>query len=312
MKIAYLSHTYKDNVHGMFTSFYDGIREFTNHEIIFLNQCTRHDYNRLKIPIEIAKDHFDMIIFAASGGSFMDSEMKQLRDSGILMVGMGLDCPRQYIKYIKEVIPNYDFYLTAGISTVEPIKKLGCKVMYFPPACREGYHRILKNVRRNKDCLYIGNVAGHPSGERRLELFNLVKQKFEVDGYGYGLKDKLIHDDFIELLNSYKIGLEFDLAEFGTWDEPVNLNHRIFEYISCGLMTIAPQREDIATVFDFDKEIIGFRNSNELLDKIKYYLDNESESKKIAKAGYARCWKDHTIKKRVVDFFSALKKERLI
>ena len=47
-------------------------------------------------------------------------------------------------------------------------------------------------------------------------------------------------------------------------------------------------------LFDINSEIVVYRNYQELDEKVKYYLQNESERVKIQNAGFERSKKDHT------------------
>ena len=56
--------------------------------------------------------------------------------------------------------------------------------------------------------------------------------------------------------------------------------------------------EGIEDLFVPDKEIVTFRNENEMMEKIKFYLKNDSLRKRIADAGKMRVLKEHTYKIR--------------
>ncbi len=77
------------------------------------------------------------------------------------------------------------------------------------------------------------------------------------------------------------------------------LNCRAFEIAGCGgfqLMTYSPA---ISQHFEIGKEVEVFRNRQELLDKIDYYLDRPEMRRQIAHAGQARAHAEHTYEKRL-------------
>jgi len=58
-------------------------------------------------------------------------------------------------------------------------------------------------------------------------------------------------------------------------------------------------RPEIYDYFEKDKEIITFKSSKDLIEKIDYYSENVRDRTKIAKAAYLRTMRDHTWDKRV-------------
>jgi spore maturation protein CgeB len=57
-------------------------------------------------------------------------------------------------------------------------------------------------------------------------------------------------------------------------------------------MMMAEYTDDLSELFEEGKEIEFFRGKNELLRKIKYYLDNEEECLNIGKEGNRRLLND--------------------
>jgi spore maturation protein CgeB len=55
---------------------------------------------------------------------------------------------------------------------------------------------------------------------------------------------------------------------------------------------MADRTEEHLEFFEEGKEAEFFASSEELLDKVKFYCNNESARKRIAEAGYERCRRD--------------------
>ena len=63
---------------------------------------------------------------------------------------------------------------------------------------------------------------------------------------------------------------------------------------------VAPYTEDIAAMFEDGKEVVLYRNEQEFVEKIEYYLSHEDERLQIANAGYERVMRDgHEVCDRV-------------
>jgi spore maturation protein CgeB len=76
-------------------------------------------------------------------------------------------------------------------------------------------------------------------------------------------------------------------------------NYRLFELPANGVMQISDGGRYLDEYFKVGDEIVRYENADELIDRIKYYLANDSERKRIALNGYRRAMKDHRIKARL-------------
>jgi spore maturation protein CgeB len=75
-------------------------------------------------------------------------------------------------------------------------------------------------------------------------------------------------------------------------------NLRLFEATGVATCLVTDWKENLAQLFEADKEVITYRSSDECIDKIKWLMNNPKEAQKIGKAGQARTLKDHTIENR--------------
>ena len=85
-----------------------------------------------------------------------------------------------------------------------------------------------------------------------------------------------------------------------------HLHLREFEIPMSGGLYITNYSDELAEHYEPDKEVLVFRNENELIDKIKYYLKNKKEAEKIRNAGLQRALNCHTYQKRFTDLFKKI------
>ena len=64
---------------------------------------------------------------------------------------------------------------------------------------------------------------------------------------------------------------------------------RTMEIPACGAFMIAQRSDDHSRLFEEGQETVLFRTDDELLEKVRYYLEHEGERAAIAKAGRLRC-----------------------
>ena len=82
---------------------------------------------------------------------------------------------------------------------------------------------------------------------------------------------------------------------------------RCFEIPAAGALIFAPYNEDLASMFEENKEAVYYRNKEEFVKKVQYYLQHDEERRIIAEAGRNRLLQDgHEVKdraKRIIDVY---------
>jgi len=73
-----------------------------------------------------------------------------------------------------------------------------------------------------------------------------------------------------------------------------SFSHRAFEIPACGGFLLSDYRPEAENFFDLNKEIVCFKDINELKDKIRYFLKHPEERKSIADKGRERVLSEHT------------------
>ena len=110
--------------------------------------------------------------------------------------------------------------------------------------------------------------------------------------YGFpGWVTKASFDDYQSLYQRAKIGINIHNRNGFSYG-----NYRLFDLPANGVMQISDGAKDWPDTFFKDgKEIVGFRNTKDLLELIDFYLNNEVEREKIALAGFNKVKKTYQI-----------------
>ncbi|GEM_PF-1227785 len=85
-------------------------------------------------------------------------------------------------------------------------------------------------------------------------------------------------------------------------------NMRIFEATGCGAFLLAEHHENLQDYFEIGREIETFRNEQELIEKIRYYLAHPKEREAIARRGQQRCLSQYSTLKRAQELDSLVQK----
>lgn len=63
---------------------------------------------------------------------------------------------------------------------------------------------------------------------------------------------------------------------------------RVMDIMGCGGFVLSNYQKEIEEFFEIDKDIVVFKSAEECMDKIGFYLKNESLREKIAQSGYEK------------------------
>ncbi len=154
---------------------------------------------------------------------------------------------------------------------------------------------ILEN-RRDIDVVFVGALAPNKMPliaavkkalGRRMRLYglaNLKKNAYFNLRYGFpGWVTSLPFEQYVPLYQNAKIGINVH----NRGDYTVG-GYRLFDLPANGVMQISDGGPYLDSFFEVGKEIESYRNADELIDKIKYYLDHDAEREEIAINGFRR------------------------
>lgn len=170
---------------------------------------------------------------------------------------------------------------------------------YFDP----NLYPKIENLPKDIDVSFVGQTTGKAG---RLGYINhLLENNINIETFGADSPNgRLSHKDKIEMFNRTKINLNFSgLTKTTrlTRNHSINkrkkaITGRTFEVAMCGGFVLCEYAPGIENLFEIGKEIDVFYNKEELLEKIKYYLEHEKEREEIARRGYERTIKDYDVK----------------
>lgn len=85
-----------------------------------------------------------------------------------------------------------------------------------------------------------------------------------------------------------------------------SVNFRLFEATGAGACLLTNHTSDLAELFDVDREVVSYQGREEAVEKARYLLDHDKEREAIARAGHARCLRDHTYRQRAKEVLDLL------
>jgi hypothetical protein len=101
-------------------------------------------------------------------------------------------------------------------------------------------------------------------------------------------------EEYVPLYQRAKIG--FNVHNRG--DYTVG-SYRLFDLPGNGVMQISDGGDYLNAFFKVGDEIIGYKDADDLIDKLHYYLEHDEERQRIALNGYRRVMKEHRFRQRM-------------
>ena len=200
--------------------------------------------------------------------------------------------------------------MDANFCTTDPQRlklKKNIPLFYLPNPVDESFEK-LKNYQKNslsKDVFFAMSHGVHrgvlKKGKfdlREMFISKLQKLLPEVKFDLYGMKNNqpIWADNFINAISNNKIGLNLSQGM------PVKYysSDRFAQLIGNGLLVFIDEKTKFSDFLN-NKEIITYKNINDLASKIRFYLKNDKLRKKIARNGTVKYFK-YFNSKNVADF----------
>ena len=162
-----------------------------------------------------------------------------------------------------------------------------------------------ENKNKEIDVIFVGTRTS----KREKYVRFLRNHQISIVCFGVGWENKpIFRSELVKQYRKSKIILNFIRGEIGFY-------LRVFQVLGTGSFLLSEYSSDLKRIFDKTKHLDWFRNQEELLELIHYYLDNEQKREEIAKNGRKfiednYTWED-VIKKimSVINFIPNSKKE---
>lgn len=114
-------------------------------------------------------------------------------------------------------------------------------------------------------------------------------------------RTRIDQEEMIEMFCSSRINLNMTASSRA--GQRNQIKGRTFEIPGCGGFQLSEYADRISEFFVPDKEIVCYATTDEMIDKIAYYLEHDTERSVIAEAGYQRAMRDHTYEQRFHELF---------
>jgi len=195
---------------------------------------------------------------------------------------------------------KFNFCSTTDKRYFEKYQRLGySNIIMTQWAANPNLHRKL-NLKKDIDVSFAGlNYIG------RKEIMKYLEDKgIHVECFGHGWENgRISWEEMIRVFNRSRINLNFTTTNYG----PVKqIKARNFDVPGSGGFLLTEYAPALEEYYEPGKEVAVFRDREELVEMIDYYLLHDKEREAIADAGYKRTMKEHTYTQRLEDVFGSI------
>lgn len=265
----------------------------------YQNKVQRNNEMLNFVDSTIKNHKIDVIVCYLSGFSTTPDVLKKIKSYNIPMINESLDDERKFIskkgkdgiyRGMKDICKFFDLSLTTSKSALIKYMVEGGTPMYKDYAGNEKIYQNL-HLKKEYDVGFVGASYGIRGEYVKFLEDNGIKVYAKGKGWQKGFAEP---DEMIEIFNKSKIVLGFSTV--GKNDDIYILKGRDFEVPLTGSFYLTGYHEELKEYFDLGKDIETYKSKEDLLEKVKYYLEHEIEREKIALFGYKKCFENYTAK----------------
>ena len=167
---------------------------------------------------------------------------------------------------------------------VELLRGIGVRsASWLPLACGPEIHRK-HDVAKQYDVAFVGNIFPGPRGD----LLSLIQRRYRNSFVG-----QCYFDDIARTYSAARIAFNRSIRN--------DINMRVFEAVACGSMLMTNDLDDngLGELFRDGVHLATYRDHEDLLDKLAFYLEREAIRERISAAGRAEAIAKHTYAHRM-------------
>ncbi len=287
----------------------------------------------------VEREKPDICFFYIGDHAIQKTTIQKITARGVTTVYWCGDDNFRFDSLSKHFGPYYSYVVTTYSKAIPKYERLGCRVIYSSaPVQTEIYHPTasVKDI----DVAFVGTWT--KPRQRVIEALRSAGISVCVRGNGWP-EGPVSQTEMVEIMSRSKIGLAMNISAFYIGIKPLvrlflrrrelgegglpiklDLHHffsnlrewlqkrtlmikgRNFEIPACGSLEITDDADALSDYYVDGEEIVMYNGVADLIKKIKYYLEHDTERERIARAGYERTLRDHTAQKRLASVFEKI------
>jgi spore maturation protein CgeB len=254
------------------------------------------------------RDGVDVVFTYLSGENITGDAVQRMAALGAPIVNLYLNDKEDFVGKIRngQAGGSRDicrFFALCWTSTEDALKKYcveGALPIYLPEGANPDIHKPY-DLEKSIDVSFVGQCYGYrPAIVRKLKDVGIQVEVFG-DGWPNG---PLSTTEMIRMYSKSRINLGF--GGVGGFADVYCLKGRDFEIPMSGGLYLTEHHPELERWYDVGKEIVTYRDFEDLVAKIRYLLSNDEAAEDIRARGYRRARSEHTWEKRFEKVFTLM------
>jgi spore maturation protein CgeB len=252
--------------------------------------------------IELVKRERPHYVFWVAFGEYY--EIKEftflaIRQAGSKIVAWFFDDEVRFNFYSRWWTPYIDYFITNDREAVAKYRKLGVWVTHAIPDTGEAVSCDWLRIEEKYEVSFVGSLRA----DRAEYIAAIKKRAIPISLFGLTSGKFVSYTEMAEIFRTSKINLNFSRTysymKFG-------VKGRIFKVCLAGGFLLTEYFPGLEDYFEIGKEIDCFHDKEEMIEKIRYYLDHDDERRAIARAGWEKACLKHTASHTVARVFAEI------
>jgi len=272
------------------------------------------EYNKKLLQTVLTKQ--PDVLLVLKGDIILPRTLKKIRENTMTCTVIWCYDSVLRLNNVLEGGKYYHLFYTFEPTDVQVLDRCGIRASFLPMAYDPYTYYKLKDRKEVRDIAFIGTLGGYPERRKILEALILRYNSLQIDIWGkawtwynpfllyeYKMRRRALGrhvknynippTEVNKIYNTSRICLNIHHAQ-----SMHGVNPRTFEILGSGSFQLVDCKRILGELFEIGKEIECFKNEKELFDKVEYYLENDSERRRISERGYYNAKRKHTYKSR--------------
>jgi spore maturation protein CgeB len=239
----------------------------------------------------------------------LDAELLRRLGRGRLVVGqIASELPPE------RQLRAFDLILTSFPHYVPGFREAGIASEYFKLAFDPRVLDRLGETETKHGAVFVGNL-GRMQHARGNDLLERAAGRVPIEFWGYVLADRAPTSPIVRRyhgeawgLEMYRVLQEAQIAVNRHIDaaESNANNMRLYEATGVGALLLTDAKQNLDELFEVGREVVAYRDEDELVEAVEHYLAHEDERAAIAAAGQQRTLRDHNFRVRMEELVRIL------
>jgi spore maturation protein CgeB len=268
-----------------------------------------------------AAEQFDLAFFFLHEDQIAARTIERIGATGTATLNWFADDHWRFDGFSRHYAPALDWSVTTDHAAVDKYRAAGVEnVILSQWACnRYAYERTADSL--DFDVTFVGQ----PHGKRKEIISQIRAAGFDVRCWGNGWENgRADHDEMVRIFGASRINLNLSNSSspsptlrmrVGAWargrrvdtsPRPSQIKGRTFEVPGSGGFLLTDRVPYLDHYLEPGREVAVFSTTDDLIERIGYWLGRPEERAAIAEAGYRRVRAEHTYDHRFAEVFSTM------